>query len=484
MRGELLDVAIEGGTVVTGGGRWPLDIGIRGGKIVALTAPGALGPARSVVAARGLFVLPGIVDTHFHCRAPDHPEREDFDSGTEAAAAGGVTTIVEMPISDPACSTPEVLEARMALAAEEARVDVGFHAAVGDLDRPRLHEMAAAGAIAFKVMMHAAPPGRETSFHGLAMPRDGDLFRALEAVAETGKVLQVHAEHQELIDLFESRERAAGRDGPAAHTRSRPDVAEASAVARLGVMNEVVGARVHVVHLSSARALEYVRLFRERGQAMTAETTPAYLFADVDDVARHGPFVKVNPPLRTPGDRHALWQGLADGSIDMVVSDHAPFLGGEKELGWSDIWSVGSGIPSVELTGRLLWHDALEGRTSLERVVAWTSERPAEVFGLAQRKGYLRVGADADLVLLDPDVETTLDEDTFRTRSRDAIRHVLGRTCRGAIASVWSRGRLVAEAGQVRAVPGTGQVLRADAVTASEPTPPASSSTPTAQAPD
>jgi len=462
---EPFDLAVRGGTVISPRGRTRIDLGVRDGIVVARAAPGELGPARTSIDAQGLFVLPGIVDTHFHCRAPDHPEREDFDSGTAAAAAGGVTTIVEMPISEPACSTPEILEARMKLAAGQARVDVGFYAAVGDLDTPRLDEMAAAGAVAFKAMMHAAPPGRETSFRGLALPEDRDLFRALEAVQKTGRVLAVHAEHQQIIDLFEARERAAGRNDPAAHARSRPDVAESAAVARLGAMNEGVGARVHVVHLSSGRALEYVRWFRERGQAMTAETTPAYLFADDEDVARYGPFVKINPPLRTPMDRRDLRAGLEDGAIDMVVSDHAPFLGYEKEAGWTDIWSVGSGIPGVELTGRLLWHDALsETRSRLEDVVAWTSERPAEIFGLAGRKGHLGVGADADMVLLDPTKETVLSADTFRTRSRDAIRHVLGFRCRGAIASVWSRGRQVADYGNVVAEPGSGRVIGPDGV--------------------
>lgn len=465
MSSEPLDLAVRGGTVVSAKGRSRVDLGVRDGVVVARTAPGQLGEARRSIDAQGLLVLPGIVDTHFHCRAPDHPEREDFDSGTAAAAAGGVTTIVEMPISEPACATPEILDARMELASGQARIDVGFYAAVGDLDAPRLDEMAAAGAIAFKAMMHAAPAGREASFRGLALPEDRDLFRALEAVRTTGRVLAVHAEHQQIIDLFEERERAAGRNDPAAHARSRPDVAESAAVARLGAMNEVVGARVHVVHLSSARALDYVRWFRERGQEMTAETTPAYLFADDEDIARYGPFVKINPPLRSKEDRRTLRQGLDEGTIDMVVSDHAPFLGIEKVAGWTDIWSVGSGIPGVELTGRLLWHDALgDDGSRMEDVVAWTSQRPAEIFGLADRKGHLDVGADADLVLLDPAGETVLSTDSFHTRSRDAVRHVLGSRCRGSIVSVWSRGRLVADRGRVVAEPGSGRVVRPDGV--------------------
>jgi len=454
-----LDLAIVGGTLVRGEGRVALDVGVREGAIVSLSEPGRLPAARETVDARGLLVLPGIVDTHFHCRAPDHPEREDFDSGTAAAAAGGVTTILEMPISDPACGTPEVLADRMALARAQARVDVGFFAAPGDLDAPLLQEMASAGAVAFKVMMHGFPPGRESSFKGLAMTQDRDVYRALELVRDTGLLVAVHAEDQGLIDLFEEREQAAGHADPAAHARSRPPLAEAIAVARLGAMNEAVGARVHVVHVSSALAVEYIRWFQGRGQAMTAETTPAYLFGSHDDVAAHGPYVKVNPPLRTPDDQAALWRALRDGAIRTIASDHAPFGGAEKEAGWHDIWGVGSGIPGVELTGRLLWDAALRGLATLEDVVRWTSEAPASLFGLDGRKGHLRVGSDADVVLLDPEAETELTPERFHSRSADAIRHVLGRRCRGAIVSVWSRGERVAADGRVLAGPGRGRIV-------------------------
>ncbi len=459
-----LDLAVSGGIVVSGSGRVACDLGVLGGRVVVVAAPGTLPPARARVDARGLLVLPGIVDTHFHCRAPDHPEREDFDSGTAAAAAGGVTTILEMPITTPACTTPEVLADRMALAATQARIDVGFYAAPGDLDRPRLFEMVAAGAVAFKAMMHAAPPGREDSFLGLAMPDERDLYRALEAVAETGKVLAVHAEHQRLIDLFEAREHAAERAGPGRdplrHARSRPVVAEAAAVALLGAMNEAVGARLHVVHVSSTAAVAYLRWFRARGQALTAETTPTYLFGSEDDIRTHGPYVKVNPPMRPASEQAGLWAGLADGTLDLVVSDHAPFLPAEKEAGWDDVWSAGSGIPCVELTGPLMWDRALSGASTLEDVVRWTSEAPARVFGLDDRKGSLRVGRDADFVLLDPTRTRRLEGAGFVTRSAGSLRHVEGRVVRGALVGVWHRGRHVLDdGGRVLGAAGDGGVL-------------------------
>lgn len=475
------DLTITGGTVVSGTGRELRDVAVVGGRIVAVADPGSLSGAVATVDATGLLVLPGIVDTHFHCRAPDHPEREDFDSGTAAAAAGGVTTIVEMPISDPACGTPEVLADRMELARAHAHVDVGFYAAPGDLDAPRLDEMAAAGALAFKVMMHGFPPGRESSFRGLAMTESSDVYRALERVVETGRLLAVHCEDQGLIDLFEAREHAARRSGPLAHAASRPVMAEAIAVARLGAMNEDVGARVHVVHVSSGRAADYVRWFQSRGQAMTAETTPAYLFGTRDHVERFGPYVKVNPPLRDADEQRALWGALRDGTITTVASDHAPFRAVEKEVGWADIWDVGSGIPSVEVTGRLLWDHALRGAVGLEDVVRWTSEAPAELFGVGEQKGFVRVGNDADLVLIDPRREVELTRATFHSRSADALRHVIGTRCRGALVSVWSRGALVADASGPVSSPGAGRVLLPDVLVApragerhpaaSEPTP-------------
>ncbi|MEX2500960.1 MAG: amidohydrolase family protein, partial [Trueperaceae bacterium] len=373
----------------------------------------------------------------------------------------------------------EVLAARADLARRQARVDVGLHVAVGDLDRPRLHEMIDAGAVAFKAMMHAAPPGREASFRGLAIPDDGTLYRALEAVAETGRVLMVHAEHQELIDLFERREQDAGRHDGMAHARSRPVVAEASAVARIASMNEAIGARLHIVHLSSARAAEYVAWFRSRGQAITAETTPAYLFSDLGDVERHGPFVKINPPLRTRADGEALLDALKRGVLDTVASDHAPFRGAEKEAGREDIWSAGSGIPSVELTGPLLWDAALRGLCTFEQAVAWTSATPASLFGLHAAKGHLDVDADADFVLLDPDAETVVSSERLHSRSADAVRHVIGRRLGGRIASVWSRGRIAFDGERVRTEPGDGTVIRpsADPRLPATPTAPPSAAT-------
>ncbi|MDR7468142.1 MAG: amidohydrolase family protein [Armatimonadota bacterium] len=186
MSGDRLDLRVLNGTLVDGESQRQVDLGVKDGVVVLIGLPGTLPAAREEVDAHGLLILPGLVDSHVHIRAPERPDREDFASGTAAAAAGGVTTIFEMPVTTPCCASPEVLRDRMALAARTARVDVAFYAALGDLARPRLREMADLGAVAFKIFLHAAPPGRHEAFDGLAFPDPADAFRALQLVQETG----------------------------------------------------------------------------------------------------------------------------------------------------------------------------------------------------------------------------------------------------------------------------------------------------------
>lgn len=459
VRGAALDLRVLNGIIVDGAGRRRADLGIRDGVVALVAPPGTLPTAREDVDARGLLILPGIVDSHVHFRAPEHPEREDFASGTAAAAAGGVTTVFEMPVTTPCCSSPEVLRDRMALAARTARVDVAFYAAPGDLDRPRLCAMADLGAVAFKVFLHAAPEGRREAFDGLAFPDPADALRAIRLVRETGRVCAIHAEDQSLIELFEHEIRATGRSDPEAHALSRPDIVEACAIARVGVMNERIGARLHICHVTSRLALTCLRWFQSRGQRITAETTPAYLFLTREDLRRFGPFVKVHPPLRDPEDRRALWEALADGTLSAVVSDHAPFTEEEKVGGWQDIWSAGAGIPGVEVTGRLLWHEALEGRITFEQAVQWCSENTARIFDLFPRKGALQPGSDADFVLFDPEGAFIFAESRLFTRSRRSLKHLEGVRLRGAIRSTWVRGKLVFDGQRVVAAEGSGRVL-------------------------
>ncbi|HMO59694.1 MAG TPA: dihydroorotase family protein, partial [Roseiflexaceae bacterium] len=417
-----LDLAICGAQIVTEEGIWPADVGIAGETIALIAAPGALPPARHTIDAGGMLLLPGAIDVHFHCRTPGYDERGDFFSETQAAAAGGVTAVFEMPISKPGCATPAIFRNRRRLIEAQAVIDVALYGAPGTLIAEDVYGMAAEGAIAFKIFMHRAPLGRDDEFIGICLPDDDQLHQALKLVAATGRRLAVHCESDAMLEAGIAALRAAGRYDPAAHMESRPPVVEAVAVARLLTLAADAGARVHVAHVSCAQALDVVRHFRRAGLDVTAETCPHYLFFDERDFLRLGAYAKINPPIRTAADQQALWAGLADGTLDLVTTDHSTFLPHEKERGASDIWRAPAGAPGVQTLLPAMISAALQGRISLTTAVRLISGAPARIFGIADRKGAIRPGLDADLCLYDPRPITIFSRERMVSRARDVDR--------------------------------------------------------------
>lgn len=455
-----LDACIVGATVITPQGEQAAEVGIRQGRIVGLYAPGTAPPAAETIDAAGQWLLPGFVDVHFHCRAPGHPEREDFASGTRAAAAGGVTTLCEMPIADPGVGTPAIFEARRALAEADAYVDFALWGGGGAASEADIRGMAAAGAIGFKIFLHGAPPGREREFAGLTATDTRSLYRALEWIAGTGLPCAVHCEDDDLIQVLTDRLRAAGRLDPRAHGESRPAFVEALAVSRVLTLGEALGVRLHFPHISSAWALELITAAKQRGVPATLETCPHYLFRDESAVDQLGPFAKINPPIRSARDRAALWEALLDGRVDIVASDHAPYTVAEKEAGWQDIFRAPSGSPGVETLAPLLLDRVLAGELSAARVLTVLAEAPARHFGLYPRKGALLPGSDADLVLFDPRASWTVAPDQLFTRSHGSARLFAGQTLRGRITRTWVRGVTVYHNGQIVGPRGHGRFVR------------------------
>lgn len=437
-------------------------VSVRDGRIVAIDTPDAPVDAREVIDADGMLLLPGAIDAHFHCRDPSFPHRGDFATETQAAAAGGVTTVFEMPISKPCASTVEVWNARRASAASKAYVNVGLYAAPGRKDRAETLGMAEAGAIGFKLFTTRAAPGRDDEFLGLATNGLDDVLETLEQVAETGLRCVFHAETQELIDLYSRR--AADGPGPEhlRHGRSRPPVVEASAIAALVEVARAVGTPIHIAHVTSAQALDVVRHAKRTGAPVTAETCPHYLFCTEDDLERVGPYGKINPPIRTAADRDALWEGLADGTLDYVATDHAPFTAAEKEAAWDDILSAPPGHPGVDKLLPLMLTEALRGRMSLERAVELISTVPARLFGLAPRKGVIWPGADADLVLYDPRQERVIERGTGFGRAADCDLLYEGRTLVGEVRATFVAGKAVYRDGAIVGRPGDGAIVSPD----------------------
>ena len=463
-----IDLAIVNGTLVTPSlasddaptaTRHRATVLVRGGCITAIQDPALPVEAERVLDAEGMLVLPGAIDVHFHCRDPSFPHRGDFESESRAAAAGGVTSIFEMPISKPCASTAEVWRARRDSAAAKAYVNIGLYAAPGRKDAAETRAMTEAGAIAFKLFTTRAAPGRADEFLGLATDGLGDVLEALEGVAATGLRCVFHAETQDLIDLYSAR--AAELPGPdyLRHRRSRPAVVEATAVAALVEVARAVGTPIHIAHVSSAQTVEVLRRAKASGAPVSAETCPHYLFCTEDDLERAGPYGKINPPIRGAEDRNALWEALADGTLDLVATDHAPFTVAEKEAARGDILAAPPGHPGVEYLVPLMVGEALKGRFSLERAVELISTTPARLFGLFPAKGVLWPGADADLTLYDPRPDTVLTRGVGFSRAADCNLLYDGRHVRGAVHATIVRGRLVYHDGEVVGCPGDGAIL-------------------------
>lgn len=456
----MFDTLIINGDVITETGIASLDIALADGKIAALLARGSAVDARERIDAKGRYVLPGAIDIHFHCRAPAYPERGDFATETRAAAAGGVTTIFEMPISKPCCATGDIFRARKALGEANCYVNFALYAAPGLLDRREIEDMVNEGAIGFKIFMTGAPAGRDDEFEGLCLPDVPELYQALKLVAETGLVCAVHAENNQLLEWHTAQLKAAGRNDVPAHGESRPPHVEALAVATLLSLNETAGANLHIAHLSSRETLEVFRRFKRTGSTASAETCPHYLFFTEADLERVGPYAKINPPLRQTEDVAALWEGLADGSLMAVTTDHSPFTVAEKERARTDIWRTPPGAPGVEELVLGMMNAALQGRLSISQAVALISTNGAKRFGVYPQKGVIAAGSDADLVIYDPSVTTTIREDMLFSQARACDKLYEGMTFQGKIERTIVNGRTVFHNGQITGQPGWGQFVR------------------------
>jgi allantoinase len=458
----IYDTVIFNGDVVTETGIHPFDLGILDGRIAALLIRGAAVEAQEWIDATGRLILPGAIDIHWHCRAPAYPERGDFATETRAAAAGGVTTVFEMPISKPCCATGDIFRSRKALADANVYVNYGLYAAPGLLKRDEIEDMVAEGAIGFKIFMTSAPAARFDEFEGLCLPKVPELRQALTLIAQSGLVCSVHAENEQLIQWHTQQLTAAFRNDVAAHNESRPPHVEAVAIATLLALNEDIGAHLHIAHVSCRAALDMVRRFRRPDMSITAETCPHYLFFTEADLERVGPYAKVNPPLRKADDQIALWEGVTEGTLIAVTTDHSPFTVEEKERARTDIWRTPPGAPGVEELVLGMMDMALSGRISVEHAVRLISTNGAKRFGIYPQKGVIAVGSDADLIIYDPHTTTTIHPKMLFSKAKDCDRLYLNMTFQGRVERTIVNGKTVFHNGQLVGERGWGKFVRPD----------------------
>jgi dihydroorotase (multifunctional complex type) len=436
------ELGIEGGTVVTASGRRRANVYMAGGKIAAIRTE--QGPADRRIDASGLLVMPGMVDTHVHLMEPD-VEREDYPTGTAAAARAGVTTIIEHTHGAPIRSVAELDEKRERVATR-ARIDFGLAAHAWPGYESEIGPLWRAGIAFFKIFT--------CTTHGVPGLDNAKLFEVFTALAMCRGVALVHAEDQRLTSAAEDRLRTAGRLDGGVVPEWRNREAELVAVNTVALVARLTGARAVIAHVSTPHVADLIARERALGAQLAAETCPAYLSVSEAEVLELGAFRKFTPPARARSDEDlaAMWAGLLDGSFQLVSTDHAPSTARQKTQG--NIWDAHFGLPGLDTTLSVLLDGAHRGLISYELVTELYSTAPARQYGLWPRKGRLEVGADADVVVVDPNEAWTVrDEDILSTAGWSPLS---GRTLHGRAVLTIARGRVAAEAGEVLAEPGDG----------------------------
>ncbi|MBM0126232.1 allantoinase AllB [Pimelobacter simplex] len=423
-----LDLVVRASRAVVGGADRAVSVGIQDGRIAVLAAYAQPPPAaRTVTLGDDEVLLPGLVDTHVHVNEPGRTEWEGFASATAAAAAGGVTTIVDMPLNSvPPTTTVEHLRVKQDVARGQVVVDVGFWGGAVPDNLADLEPLHRAGVFGFKCFL--LDSGVEEFGH-----LEPEAFaRAMQETARLDALMVVHAEDGTFIDQ-------SALDGVryAGFLASRPRAAEEAAIRLVLDRARATGGRAHVVHLSSAGAVPMLRAARAEGVDVSVETCPHYLTFDAEHIGDGATELKCCPPIREAANREALWAALAAGDVDLVVSDHSPCTADLKQSGGGDFGAAWGGIASVQLGLPAVWTGAHERGRSLAEVVHWMATAPADRCGLAH-KGRIAVGADADLVRFAPDEEFTVD--VARLRHRNPVSAYAGRRLRGVVRATWLRG--------------------------------------------
>jgi allantoinase len=447
MTKDIVDTVIRGGTLVGADGLVAAGLAIQDGIIVAVEEDRFLPAAQQTIDVSGLFVLPGVIDAHVHFRDPGDTESEDWESGSAAAAYGGVTTVFDMPSTNPPVDNVVNLKLKHSIAKAKSHVDYGLYGLLGAHNVSELEQLSEHGVIGLKCFMSSSLSGR------LPAPDDGIILEGFERIARLGRRCIVHAENLGIVTRGEHQLKATGRIDARAHAEARPAIAAAEAVSRAIMFAEVAGMRLHIAHESSADALPYIAAARARGFDLTVETCPQYLLLTDDDVAEQGGVLRCNPPIRKPGHDAALWTAIDSGLIDILATDHAPHGVASKTK--PNIWDNSCGLLGVETSLPLMLTEVQRGRLSFERLVALCATNPAKVWDLYPRKGVLRVGSDADIVLVDMQRSSTIDQSKLHSKQRISGWH--GRSINGLPIRTIVRGRTVMLNGDLLGSPGWGR---------------------------
>jgi allantoinase len=441
---SLYDLIIRNGTLVTASSTNQADVAVAGGRIVEI-APEMAGSSHEEIDAAGLHLFPGVIDAHVHCNEPGRTDWEGFATGTQAMAAGGTTLFFDMPLN----SHPPTLDARsfdLKLAAAQASslVDFGLWGGLVPGNVDRMEELAERGVVGFKAFMS------NSGIDDFPACDDLTLYEGMARATQLGCIVAVHAENDALTTSLARRAIAEGRTSVHDYLQSRPIVAELEAIGRAILYARETGCPLHIVHVSTGRGVEMVAEARLRGVDVSCETCPHYLSFTDQDVERSGAIAKCAPPIRSQEEQNALWRSLADGTLPMVVSDHSPAPPDMKRGdNFFDVWGGISGCQSLL---QILLTDGYAQRDfPLMDIARVTSDYTARRFGMWPQKGRIEVGADADLVLVDLESSTVLQQEDLLYRHKHSP--YVGKSLQGRIVRTIVRGTTVFQDGKVVSEP-------------------------------
>lgn len=419
-------------------------VGVKAGKIYEiLKEVENENDYKEVIDVGGKILAPGMIESHMHIREPGRPDRGTFVTETMAAAAGGVTTILEHPIANPPQYNKEILKKRQDDAKDKCLVDYAFFGAAGAEFPDKIKEMGETGIVAFKSFLHKAPEGRDTEFIGLTMADDGEMYLGFREVAKTGKYIAVHCENNDIISALIKKYRAEGKTSPIYHCYSRPKYAETETVAKIISLSKDSGCRFIFVHTTTPEAMELLSREKKDGLDCYVETCPQYLFLTEDALNEFGPYAKCNPALRKKEDVDKLWKYVNDGTVDFIGSDHATYTVEEKERGREDIFKAPAGFIGVDLRLPLMLNAVNEGKLSLEKCIDLLSTNVAKAFGIYPQKGTISVGSDADFAIIDMDREFIVDKNENYSKARDIAKVYDGWKLKGRPICTIVRGKVV-----------------------------------------
>src|SRR5213595_2812445 len=454
-----MSVLIKGGRVITAADDFVGDVFVDGETITTI-GPGLEVDADSVVDAAGKYVLPGCIDPHTHLDMPfgGTVTIDDFESGHGSAACGGTTCHVDFCIQGKGQTFAEALEGWHAKANGKALIDYGFHIAVTDLDEGgTLEELAALpeqGVTSYKLFM---------AYKNVLQVDDETLFRAMQVAAASGALVMVHAENGDAIDVLVHEALSRGYTEPIHHALTRPPELEGEATNRAIQLSRIADSPLYVVHVTCREAVEPIRRAREQGWNVWGETCTQYFFRSIDDLALpgfEGAKYVYSPPARDAANHDVLWAAVRTDALSAISTDHCAFLwDGQKTLGEADFTKIPNGGPGLEDRLKMIHHFGVrEGRISLNRMVDLLATQPAKLFGLYPRKGTVAVGADADLVVFDPERTETLSAATHHSTCDYSLYE--GTEVVGGPETVLLRGNVLVEDGELVGTPGLGRFVR------------------------